>query len=85
VGINVFRCKDLSQASVGDFCIVVSGMDSSIARRLLKAGKTTIHALPEALGLVHVNSDGKQVLLTCGYDQRGLIYALLELADRVHN
>jgi len=28
--INVFRCKDLSQASVGDFCIVVSGMDSSM-------------------------------------------------------
>ena len=84
-GINVFRCKDLSQASIGDFCIVVSGMDSSIARRLLKAGKTTIPALPEALGLVPVNSAGKQVLLTCGYDQRGLIYALLELADRVHN
>jgi hypothetical protein len=83
--INVFRCKDLSQARVGDLCIVVSGIDSSTARRLLKAGKTTIPALPEALGLVPVNSSGKQVLLTCGYDQRGLIYALLELADLVHN
>ena len=84
-GISVFRYKNLSQADTGDFCIVVSGMDSSIARRLLKAGKTTIPAVPEALGLVPVNSAGKQVLLTCGYDHRGLIYALLELADRVRN
>ncbi len=84
-GINVYRYENLSQAKAGDFCIVVSGIDSSIARRLLKAGKTTIPALPEALGLVPVTSAGKQVLLTCGNDQRGLVYALLELADRVHN
>jgi hypothetical protein len=84
-GINVSRYKSLSQANTGDFCIVVSGLDSSITRRLLKTGKTSIPALPEALGLVPVNSSGKQVLLTCGYDQRGLIYALLELTDRVEN
>jgi hypothetical protein len=83
--INVYRCEKLSLAKAGDLCIVVSGSDSSIAGRLLKAGKTTIPALPEALGLVPVNSAGKQVLLTCGSDQRGLIYALLELADRAHN
>ena len=84
-GISVFRYKNLSQAGTGDFSIVVSGMDSSIARRLLKAGKTNIPAVPEALGLVPVNLAGKQVLLTCGYDVRGLIYAILELADRVQN
>ena len=83
--INVFRCEQLSQAKAGDFCIVVAGSGSSLARTLLKAGKTNIPAVQEALGLVPAKFSGKQILLTCGNDQRGLIYALLELTDRVHN
>lgn len=84
-GINVFRCEQLVQAKAGDLCILVAGSGSSIARKLLKAGKTIIPVIPEALGLVPVKAEDKQVLLACGNDQRGLIYALLELADRVHN
>ncbi len=82
-GINVYRCDQLAQARSGDLIIVVAGSDSSIARQLLKDAKTNIPAVPEALGLVPVKSDDKQILLACGYDVRGLVYALLELADRV--
>jgi hypothetical protein len=82
-GINIYRCDLLSQARSGDLIIVVAGSDSSSARQLLKDVKTNVPAVPEALGLVPVNSDDKQVLLACGYDVRGLVYALLELADRV--
>jgi hypothetical protein len=82
-GTNIYRCELLSQARSGDLIIVVAGSDSSSARQLLKDVKTNVPAVPEALGLVPVNSDGKQVLLACGYDVRGLVYALLELADRV--
>jgi hypothetical protein len=82
-GINVYRCGQFVQARRGDLCLVVAGSDSSAARRLLKGSKTKIPFLPEALGLVPVESEGGQVLLVCGYDTRGLVYALLELADRV--
>ncbi len=36
---------------------------------------------PEALAII----PGKSGLLACGHDTRGLVYALLELADRVQN
>src|SRR5215472_17349053 len=37
----------------------------------------------EALGLVPGDLQGRKVLLACGTDPRGLVYALLELADRI--
>jgi hypothetical protein len=84
-GINVFRCDQPAQARPGDLCIVVAGSGSSLAQKLLKAGRIVIPDVPEALGLVPGKLAGKQVLMACGNDQRGLIYALLELADRVNN
>lgn len=44
----------------------------------------SIAATPEALGLVPAGRDGAAVLAT-GSDPRGLVYALLELADRVEH
>ncbi len=82
-GINVYRCDQIAQARSGDVCIVVGGSDSPVARQLLKDARTNVPSVTEALGLVPVTSDDKPVLLTCGYDVRGLVYALLELADRV--
>ncbi len=84
-GIAVNRVGQLSKAAAGDLCIVVAGSDSSLARQLLNEAETSVPAVPEALGLVPGKSAGKQVLLACGHDERGLVYALLELADRVHN
>ena len=83
--IDVSKYEQLSQTRVGDICIVVASSNSSLAKELLKTEKTTIPAVPEALGLVPINSEGKQILLACGYDERGVVYSLLELADRVHN
>jgi hypothetical protein len=82
-GIDVFRCSQLSGARSGDLCIAVAGSDSRIARKFLKSGKIAIPEKPEALGLIPVNSAGRQILLTAGYDARGLMYAVLELTDRV--
>lgn len=82
-GVNVFRCDRLAQARSGDLIIVAAGSDSSLARQLLRDAKKRIPAVPDALGLVPVSLDGKQVLLACGHDVRGLVYALLELTDRV--
>jgi hypothetical protein len=82
-GANVYRCDQLAQVRSGDLIIVAAGSDSSPARHLLKDVGISIPAVPEALGLVPVISDGKQILVACGHDARGLVYALLELADRV--
>lgn len=84
-GIAVHRFERLAQAASGNLCIAVTGSDSTLAKQLLKGSGTTIPAVSEALGLVPVKSAGKQVLLACGHDERGLVYALLELVDRVQN
>jgi hypothetical protein len=82
-GVNVYRCDLLTKAKSGDLIIVVAGSDYPIASQLLKNSKIQIPASAEALGLIQLKSDNKLVLLTCGYDVRGLVYAILELADRV--
>jgi len=82
-GISVSRCDLLVQARSNDLIIVVAGSDSYLARQLLKDVGVNIPAVPEALGFIPAKSDDKQVLLACGHDVRGLVYALLELADRV--
>ena len=66
-----------------DFIIVAAGSDSSTARHLLKDATEKIPSAAEALGLIPVKKDDQQILLACGYDVRGLVYALLELADRI--
>ncbi len=82
-GIDVHRFTLLSQARSEDLIIVAAGSDFSLARQLLKDAKTKIPSIPESLGLIPVKSGDKQILLACGFDVRGLVYAMLELADRV--
>jgi hypothetical protein len=82
-GINVHRCDLLGNVRSDDLIIVAAGSDFFITRQLLKNKKTKIPAVPEALGLIPLKSDGKPILLACGHDVRGLVYALLELADRI--
>ena len=56
-------------------------MASPAATAALDATGGRAEALPEALALCQ-NRDG---VWACGHDARGLTYALLELADRVHH
>src|SRR5262249_46144659 len=52
-------------------------------RELLEQARLALPDLPEALALVRGKLKGKQVLLAGGTDVRGLMYALLELADQL--
>jgi len=83
-GINVTRCKKLADARNGDLCIAAGGPESSPARELLKNAKIDVPRVPESLAIVPATYEEKQILLACGNDARGLVYALLELADRVN-
>ena len=82
-GIDVYKCNQISNARSGDLIIVAAGLDSTVARQMLKDAKMEIPHVAEAVGLIPIRKDDKQILLACGYDVRGLVYALLELADRV--
>lgn len=84
-GITVKKFESLPQAPVGDLCIAVSGSGSGLAAQILKDNKLNVPALPEALGLVPAKTSDRQVLLASGHDERGLVYALLELSDRVQH
>jgi hypothetical protein len=65
-GFTVHRRERLEQADAGEFCIVAS----------------VVRDAPESLALRPAGLGGRQALLAGGADVRGLVYALLELADR---
>jgi hypothetical protein len=75
-GVPVRRVEKVAQAGAGDLCIVAAGPANPLARAALPQAA-------EALALAPATSDGRAVLIACGSDVRGLVYALLELADRV--
>ena len=82
-GLAVRRASSIEASSRGDFYILASGGSSLTARKLLDAAKLSLPAGPEALALVRGRLAGNPLLLLCGSDVRGLVYALLEVADRV--
>lgn len=84
-GITVNRYAGLEDAKTATLTIAIAGAGSTMANSLLKTTGTTIPAVPEALGLIPVNNNQRQLLLACGQDPRGLVYALLELTDRIRH
>ena len=84
-GILVKKYEKVADVITASLIIAVAGAGSAMAGELLRPSGIKIPAVPEALGLVTVNRDGRTLLLACGQDERGLIYALLELADRVQH
>jgi hypothetical protein len=72
------------QAAPGDRHIVIAGASSANAREILQGAKVSMPSSAEALCLVPGRIGGHSVLLAAGSDTRGLVYAVLELADRVN-
>src|ERR1035438_9936018 len=72
-------------AAPDDFCVVVSGTGSPFAAAALKAAAIAAPDEPESLVLLSTRAAGRLALLACAGDSRGLVYALLELADRVRH
>ena len=73
-GVQAHMVDRVGQAGAGDLCVVASGNREGHAA-----------SVPEALALGPAKIGGRDVLLASGQDSRGLVYALLELADRVRN
>ncbi len=83
-GVRSSVYSKLEDAPSGDLCVLVSGSTNKMALALMEKKDLTIPETPEALGLVQGEIDARSVLLACGHDTRGLVYALLELADRMN-
>ncbi len=82
-GVAVARVASVEAANKSSLCIVAAGANSSSATSLLKAAKVMVKQAPESLAIVRSSRGGKPLLLACGYDVRGLVYALTELTDTV--
>lgn len=82
-GVSVRRYEQVAQVPAGDLWVVAAGLSTAAARELLSGGGVRVPAVPEALALAPGRLAGKPVLLAAGHDTRGLVYALLDLADRV--
>jgi hypothetical protein len=82
-GVVVRRLPRIESSGVGDLCIVAAGAAQPQAQKLLQSANVSVPAGAEALALAPGKVAGRPVLLACSSDTRGLVYALLELADRV--
>jgi hypothetical protein len=54
------------------------------AARALRDGNATLPSASESLVVRQLTIRGRPALILCGADDRGLMYALLDVADRVH-
>jgi hypothetical protein len=84
-GAVVRRCERMSQAAAGDICIAAGGVDAPTIQQILKSAGASVPAASEALGLIPGRAEGRPALAACGHDARGVVYALLDLADRVQH
>jgi hypothetical protein len=81
-GIRVIRSSRVQDSKGADTCIVIGGTHTEDARQILASAGVRVGSKPESLALVPGQAQGRNVVLASGSDDRGLVYALLELADR---
>jgi hypothetical protein len=84
-GVSVLHCQQITQANAGDLCLAVASLNSPRAIEFLKNAKVAIAAEPEALGVLSGSIASRKVTLVCGSDARAIVYALLDLTDRVQH
>lgn len=64
-------------------CIIAATRDLPLAQQMLRDNGIARPGSPESLALLTASLAGRQAVLACGADSRGLTYSLLELADRI--
>ena len=82
-GVDARVISNISQAAAGELVIVVASSKAPVAQEIIKSAGITMPSSAEALLLTSGTVAGRKVLLACGNDARGLVYAVLEFADRV--
>ncbi|WP_274651325.1 hypothetical protein [Paenibacillus humicola] len=84
--LQVSAVGSIGEAPAGaDACIVIAGPESEPARLLLERMAAGVPAGPEAFCLAAEAGDDYTLAVAAGADIRGLVYAVLELVDRVEH
>jgi hypothetical protein len=83
-GFQVGQFASLQQSPPNSFCIVASAADRGAAATSLKQAGLALSNEPESLAIIPFTAGDRRGILACG-DQRGLQYALLDLADRIQH
>lgn len=81
--IALHPCERIDQVPSGEFCFWITSGQGRAAQALLSSIGVTLPKVSEALGLLTGTVEKHPVLFAWGSDVRGLVYAVLELVDRV--
>jgi hypothetical protein len=81
-GLSVGRAEQLQAGTTGHV-VLAAGPESREAREVLASVGASVPTAAESLALAEGVIGGQRVTLATGSDVRGLVYAILELADRV--
>ena len=82
-GVNVRAISRITDAAVREFVIVVASSKNLVAQQIIKSNGIMMPSAAEALVLAPGIVADRKVVLACANDPLGLVYAALELADRV--
>jgi hypothetical protein len=63
--------------------LIVAGPESTQAAQLIRRAGISLPSASEAFVLARENTSEQTIVLVCGKDARGLVYGVLELADRI--
>lgn len=84
-GLTLLQFASLQTSPRPVFCVVAAMAEAPLARAILERAAMRPPRARESLALVPALFEGSPGTLACGADARGLMYALLELADRVRH
>ncbi|HXY69748.1 MAG TPA: hypothetical protein VEH62_09885 [Gemmatimonadales bacterium] len=82
-GARVRTAERVADAEPADRCIVAAGAESPDVAAALARANVVMPDTAEALAQLETSVARRRALVACGADARGLVYALLDLADRV--
>jgi hypothetical protein len=83
-GLAVQICARLEEAPATAECVLVTGAESTVARQICEGRGIAVPNAAESFALARGKAASRALTLVAGFDARGLVYGLLELADRVH-
>ncbi len=81
--IAVRNFEKVSDSRPGEFCIVAASGKSQWLKQVLEESRMSLPNVPEAIGLASAGIADRSAVVACGNDARGLMYALLDVADRI--
>src|SRR5919197_4764783 len=81
-GSTVMMAERVDAKRAGTRSVIVASSGSAAAQPILDAANITVPTVAESLCLVPGAVGGRPALLASGRDVRGIVYAVLELADR---